>query len=107
MSGHSRKIILAERARKDLLEILELSLELWGPQQMDAYAATIDRTIARLAHFPDIGAQINHVMPGLRRVRVEHHVVYYSHDDEVVSVHRILHERRQVTKVQFHPESDE
>ena len=107
MSDRSRRSILTERAQQDVLEILELSLELWGPRQMDAYAAAIERTLARLADFPAIGLQSSHLLPGLRRFRVEHHLMYYTYDDHAVTVHRILHERRQVTDEIFLHESDE
>jgi toxin ParE1/3/4 len=107
MSGHNRRNLLADHARQDLLEILELSLEVWGPQQMAVYASTIDQALARLVRFPDIGTQAHHLMPGMRRFRVEHHAVFHTYDEQSLTVHRILHERRQVSSDLFRAESDE
>ncbi len=36
----------------------------------------------------------------------EHHVIYYTCDDDTVTIHRILHERRHVTPEMFLPEPE-
>ena len=107
MSGRKESLAFTFRARQDYQEILLYSLEVWGPDQLDRYEATIDDAIRRIREFSRSGRDCTQLMADGRCVRAGHHVIYYTSSDGVVTIHRILHERRRVTSAMMQPESDE
>ncbi|MGH2530704.1 MAG: type II toxin-antitoxin system RelE/ParE family toxin [Thermomicrobiales bacterium] len=62
-----------------------------GKQQRAVYKAKLDAGMRGLLTYPDRGHPRNHLIPGLRALLVEAHVVYYLSDDRAVTVLRILH----------------
>ena len=106
MSAH-RAVSVVPQARQDLDDILLYSARTWGRDQVNRYSAALDRAIDRIRQYPESGRDCTPVLTGGRCVRCEHHLIYYTYDDQAVIVHRILHERRQVTNDLFLAEPDE
>jgi toxin ParE1/3/4 len=102
-----RVVSFAPQARQDLDDILLYSARTWGRDQVERYSAAINRVVDRTRQFPETGRDCETVLPGGRSVRCEHHRIYYTYDDHAVIVHRILHERRQVTPGMLSPDPDE
>ena len=96
-----RAVFFAPQASQDLDDILLYSARTWGRGQVERYAAAINRVVDRTRQFPESGRDCETVLAGGRCVRCEHHLLYYTHDAESVTVHRILHERRQVSSSLF------
>lgn len=91
-----RRISLSEEAEGDLDDILQYTLETWGPRQVGLYARRLEKGLEALAGQPRIGKGRNDLYPGCRCHQIEEHIVYYSADEDVVSVARILHKRMHV-----------
>jgi len=73
------------------------SEEVWGVVQSDRYEQSLYESLRRIRVFPDHGRSSNALLPGARSVICGHHVIFYTYDDDTVTIHRILHERRHVT----------
>lgn len=73
------------------------SEEVWGLAQSDRYEQSLYESLLRIQAFPDHGRSSEALLQGARRANCEHQVIYYTYDEETVTIHRILHERRQVT----------
>jgi plasmid stabilization system protein ParE len=107
MEVTERRLVINDVAQDDYLELLKDSVRRWGRDQAAQYKGALDASMERLLEFPDLGQAMGHLFEGGHRLRVRHHSVYYTYDDHAVIIHRILHERRQVTGEMFLPESDE
>ena len=93
MSGRKLRLILASQASRDLSLILAMSARQWGPTQRDRYRTRIDHALNDLTTFPELGRVQAAERPGLRARPAGEHIIYYWHDDETVTVLRILHRR--------------
>ncbi|WP_408359452.1 type II toxin-antitoxin system RelE/ParE family toxin [Paraburkholderia sediminicola] len=93
MSRRSFDIVLSELAQHDLTDILQYTLETWGADQMDAYAAKLESGIQLLQENPTLGKTREDLFEGCRTPRVEHHLVLYEIGDSEIRVARILHAR--------------
>lgn len=84
-------------ARQDFNDILLYSLITWGPDQAIRYESQLDRSVLQIREHPEVGKHAPEVMPGCRRQRSGHHMIYYTVSDSDIIIQRILHERRHVT----------
>lgn len=99
MSDRKANLTFTPRARKDHWEVILYSLEMWGPDQMDRYEATLDDAVKRVHQFPELGRDCTRLVANGRWIQAGHDMIYYTFVDGMVSIHRILHERRRVTAV--------
>lgn len=90
-SSHSLRLTL--EASDDIRDILQYSLETWGPQQQDTYAASLDAALRTLADFPPIGTARDELFPGCRSHRAGQYAIYYYLSEGTVTVARVLHAR--------------
>jgi len=51
-----------------------------------------------LLRHPEIGFPADHLKPGFRCFRVQHHAVFYTQDGEVIAVVAVLHESQLPTR---------
>ncbi|KFB09676.1 type II toxin-antitoxin system RelE/ParE family toxin [Nitratireductor basaltis] len=100
---------LTDLAERDIRHILRSTIKLFGPKQVRAYAAVIERGIAMVAEEPErpVSAACDELVPGVRRLNLEHaakrrggasHCLYYirgrlKDGSEGIIVVRVLHER--------------
>lgn len=84
------------RAERDLREIWRYTFENWGDRQADAYLATIDAAIRKLAEGSARSADWSHVAPGLRRLIVRRHRIFCRVAGEQIVILRVLHEAMDV-----------
>ena len=82
---------LSRRAKADLDEIWDYSLNRWGDQQAAAYHRQIYTTIGMIAERPDLGWPDSNLRPGYRRRSVGSHVIFYRVSG-MVEIVRILHQ---------------
>ena len=87
------RLILSPAAQDDITDILLYTLQTWGEEQMDVYAASLDKGLMLLINKPDIGRSRPELYSGCRSYRIREHVVYYAVHDEDINVARILHGR--------------
>jgi toxin ParE1/3/4 len=89
----SRNVSLSPLAERDLLFVLQHSLETWGEQRRDTYAGAMGAAFADIERFPGIGRSRDDVALGCRGLPVQQHVIYYRVEEHTVRVLRILHAR--------------
>src|SRR5687767_7052477 len=98
MSVRKKSVVVTPDAEADINDILLYTWQQWGEVQRDRYDAVLERAIAALADFPEIGPRMPWIFPGCHIRPVEHHVLYYRITDDVIVVVRILHERADSTR---------
>lgn len=86
------KLRVTPKAESDLIGIWVYSSEAWGVDQADKYLDQLDEGMEQLIHHPSLGADYAHVLPGYRRLQVEHHAVFYKVLGPELLVVRVLHE---------------
>ena len=91
------KFFLSNRAVEDLSSIWNYTCEKWSERQADLYYHLLINAFEKLVRNPGIGIKYFDIFPGLRGLKIGHHLVFYfvteGRDVEIV---RILHERMDV-----------
>jgi len=85
-------LTVTPKAESDLTGIWMYTCEEWGVDQADIYLDQLEAGMNQLINHPSLGANYAHVLPGYRRLQVEHHAVFYQVLDSEVLVVRVLHE---------------
>lgn len=83
---------ITPKAESDLIGIWVYTCEEWGVDQADKYLDQMATGMKQLVNHPSLGTNYAHVLPGYRRLQVEHHVVFYQVLEPEVVVVRVLHE---------------
>jgi toxin ParE1/3/4 len=94
-------VTISVRAEADLDSIVEYSKEKWGSRQTDKYLSRLEDELELLARNPLIGRSCNSILPGLRRLEVGKHVVFYVPTPEGILISRVLHRRMLPAKSRF------
>lgn len=92
MPDAPRKLIVANAARADLVEIATYTAETWGEEQRNRYVRGISETIRACCETTGLGPKVK-VIWGHRRVRYESHYIYFQIEDDTLTVTRVLHVR--------------
>lgn len=80
------------KAESDLIGIWVYTCEEWGVDQADKYLDQLEAGMQQLINHPSLGANYAHVLPGYRRLQVEHHAVFYRVLESEMLIVRVLHE---------------
>lgn len=80
------------KAESDLIGIWLYTCDEWGIDQADNYLDELEEGMQQLIHHPSLGADYTHVLPGYRRLQIEHHAVFYKLVESELLVVRVLHE---------------
>ena len=86
------KLSVTPKAESDLIGIWMYAGEEWGADQADTYLDQLAAGMKQLINYPSLGTGYAHVLPGYRRLQVEHHAVFYQVLEPEVRVVRVLHE---------------
>lgn len=86
------KLSVTPKAESDLTGIWLYTCEEWGVDQADIYLDQLEAGMKQLLNHPSLGANYAHVLPGYRRLQVEHHAVFYQVLEPEMLVVRVLHE---------------
>jgi toxin ParE1/3/4 len=86
------QLSITPKAESDLTGIWLYTCEEWGIDQADKYLDQLEVGMKQLLNHPLLGANYAHVLPGYRRLQVEHHAVFYQVLEPEVLVVRVLHE---------------
>ncbi|MCD6030297.1 MAG: parE1 [Thermomicrobiales bacterium] len=98
MSAPKKGVVLSAKAEADVNDILLFTWQRWGEEQRDRYEVALDRAIAALGDFPEVGSSVSRLFPGCRARHVGRHILYYRILDDSIEVVRILHERTDPTR---------
>ena len=85
------KLSVTPKAESDLIGIWVYTCEEWSVDQADKYLDQLEAGMKQLINHPSLGANYAHVLPGYRRLQVEHHAVFYQVLEPEVLVVRVLH----------------
>ena len=104
ISGPNRRqplkpLLYRPEAEADLEGIWHYTLGEWGLDQALRYDRQLQEKIEGLAVGTTVSRSADGVRPGLRKVVVGRHVVFFRESAEVVEVVRVLHERMDVGRV--------
>jgi toxin ParE1/3/4 len=83
---------ITPKAEADLVEIWAYTCEQWGIDQADKYLDQLAAGMQQLVNYPSLGTNYAHVLPGYRRLQVEHHAVFYRNLGSEILIVRVLHQ---------------
>ena len=83
---------LAKRARKDLIEIRQYTVNRWGKEQAIKYIRQIRCCADDLANQLLVGRQRPDIAPGLKSYHVGRHVIFYVESSAGIEIARVLHD---------------
>lgn len=89
----SRYIVLST-AESDLGDIWRYTAEHWGIEQADRYIRNLESHFQAIADNPSRGRACDEIREGYFRIPVGSYFIFYSVSRSVVSIARILHQRR-------------
>jgi len=99
------KIRISPTAKNDLHEIKEyITIELGSPTAAVNTAAKITKAIRNLIKFPDSGAPLSSIVDVQNNYRFfvcGSYLIFYRHENGIVSVLRVVYCRRDYMKILF------
>ncbi|KAA9129665.1 type II toxin-antitoxin system RelE/ParE family toxin [Marinihelvus fidelis] len=87
-----RPLRITPDAESDLVGIWIYTCEEWGVERADAYLDSLEAGMKQLVQHPSLGADYTHILPGYRRLQIEHHAAFYKLTEQEVLIVRVLHE---------------
>jgi toxin ParE1/3/4 len=81
----------ARAAATDLGGIGIYTRKTWGKTQELKYLDMLESSCERLAETPLLGRKCDEISPGLRRMEVGQHIIFYREGDSGIVVVRVLH----------------
>ncbi len=88
------KALLAQRARKDLVEIRQYTVNRWGKEQARKYLGQIRQRMDDLANRRLHGKLREDIASNLKSYHAGRHVVFYVESEKGIEVARVLHDAR-------------
>lgn len=88
-----KELIVSAQARADLAAIRAYSRKEWGPEQAAQYVAIILSRFAWLMLNASRGRRQDEILPGLRRINVRRHAIFYVDHADAVEIARVLHQQ--------------
>lgn len=92
-------LFLSQEAADDLRDILQYTLERWGPSQVRAYQSILDQALSKLQHSPKLGRKRPELSADYRSLLAGQHVVIYRLTESTLYVVRILHQSGDIQQV--------
>ena len=92
----TRKLVVANAAKQDLVEIGEYTERTWGHAQKQRYLEQISKRFAALRENPNIGSPRNDIRAGYRVLRSGRHLIFYLTSEDTIEIVRILHDRMDI-----------
>ena len=87
---------LSPKARADLDNIWDYTMQKWNVEQAETYLASLGKTMRLIADNPRLGTKIEHVKSGYRKFPAASHLLIYKSTPTAIEVIRILHKRMDV-----------
>ena len=101
MSAPSLHLALSRRASRDVETVQRYSVKQWGTEQAKLYDEAIVRALTILQEHPNLGRDRSDLLQGLRTHPVGSHIIFYRVFGDTLIIHRILHQRTNVTPDQL------
>lgn len=81
---------LTNIAESDISDIYEYGIRHFGLENAANYLLGMHEQFEMLVVHPEIGRSSNALMPGLKRLSYQSHVIFYLRQDECILVIRVL-----------------
>jgi toxin ParE1/3/4 len=91
------RVFVSDAAHMDLLQAYSYLRER-NPAAAESFANEINRKLGNLSRYPFIGRPRPSLRPGLRSILAGAHVIFYSVDEDTITIMRVLHGRRDIDK---------
>ncbi len=88
----------AEKAERDLEEIIDYTLQQWGALQTQNYLNGLEARGQLLADNPALGTKREALSEGLLSFPYESHILYYIRQPYGISIVRVLHQNMDPVK---------
>ena len=82
----------SDKAERDLEDIIDYTLQQWGPAQAHAYIDGLETRVQLLADNPDLGTKREALFEGLLSFPHESHILYYLKQAHGITILRVLHQ---------------
>ncbi len=84
---------LSEQAERDLINIIDYTLDNWGYHQAEKYNHSFDDAFEAITEnpFTSLSKDRTDLIPRMRSLKVEKHYLFYLVSETEVQVFRILH----------------
>ena len=93
---NSGRYWLTRSAEKDLADIAKYTLETWGEKQLEIYRHRLEKQLALLVEFPELGRNHPMLRSDFRYVVEGKHYIFYRRVDSDIEVLRFLHCRSDI-----------
>ena len=88
-----REVVIRPRAFDDLEGIWLYTYEQWANSQAAHYLGRLNALITELAETAEQGKQCDAIREGYRSIHVGRHLVFYTFNNEMVGIERVLHDQ--------------
>lgn len=88
------KLVIAPAAKNDLKDIYLNGLRQWGQAQSDSYLLAIKNQIWLLTEQPLIGIERSELLPQIRSLPIQSHILFYRVTTNNIEIIRVLHGRQ-------------
>ena len=88
------KLVIAPAATNDLKDIYRYGLRQWGQAQSDSYLSVIKNQLWLLTEQPLIGVARSELLPQVRSLPIQSHILFYRVAANHVEIIRVLHGRQ-------------
>ena len=88
------KLVIAPLAKHDLKRIYDYSISNWGGRQASDYLDKLKNLFWELTEQPEMGVEREELLPDMRSLPVESHIIFYRSQQSQVEIVRVLHGRQ-------------
>jgi toxin ParE1/3/4 len=88
------QLIISPAAKTDLKDIYQYGLRQWGQAQSGSYLENIKAQFWSITEQPLMGLERSDLLPGVRRLPIESHTLFYRVTTDTVEIIRVLHGRQ-------------
>ena len=90
----SYTLVISPSARDDLKQIYQYGALNWGTPRATSYLEHLKEQLWHLTEHPEMGVMRDELLPAIRSLSVDSHVVFYRLQELQVQIVRILHARQ-------------
>jgi len=87
-------LVISPAAQNDLKGIYQFGQRIWGKTQSSQYLDQLMTQFWALTEQPLMGAERSELLPDLRSITVESHVIFYRVQSKQIEIIRVLHGRQ-------------
>ena len=88
------QLVIAPTAKADLRDIYQYGLRQWGQARSASYLDTLKSKFWALTGQPFMGTERPELLPGIRSLPIESHVLFYRVTGSTIDIIRVLHGRQ-------------